>query len=251
MDGQVVKLPRFALRFSTRRLLVAMAVQAVLLAVIARLAGHGHVYEEEAILHVYAPVDWKEGHYPDDVTYVDLLEHQRRLLSPTVLERAARLLNDRGSPTSVYHNDPLVVGVRVWMQYVVGILPDGSVLTYQPDPQSRHYTGAELRRRLRTEILRTRPDDPDLPDKAVLVFATSESQGEAKSIACHVVEAYYEIAGEWVSPSSGSPYKIPVPFLDNPWKIAGSILISVLIPTVILCYPKPGKGSQAAWGQTY
>jgi hypothetical protein len=246
-----MRMPRFALRFSTRRLLIAMAVQAALLAVIGRLAGHGRVYEEHAMLRVNAPVDWKVDHYPDDVTYEDIVEHERRLLSLPTLERAAKLLNERGLPlkdVGLDEWDPVTMG-RSEMRDLFGTRPDGSRLKYQPDLRRWHYTGAELRKRLRTEIVRTRTEelDSDLPDNAVFVFATSESQGEAKSIACHVVQAYFEVAGEWVWPSSGKAYKIPVPFLDNPWKIAGSILISLLIATVILCYGGQRQKGARKW----
>lgn len=238
-------------RFSVRRLLMAIALFAGSLMAIRPLAGIGKMYEEQATLFVFAPPDWVRSDAPrPKLTDEHLCEHARRLVAPEVLDEAAALLNDELGGRNDEPEDPFQLShparphERVPEDLSNPAMPDPGLTDRPTNPPhwvpARTYTRSDLAGRLRTRIVRPPAREPPghLDWDAIVLSASSHSQGEAKAFALTVVAAYYKRVGlTYASPAGGEGFTVRPPSLDRPWKVALATTLAAIISALPLFLP--------------
>lgn len=247
-------------RFSVRRLLMAIALFAGLLMAMRPLAGIGKMYEEQAILYVFAPPDWAESDAPQPkLTDKHLREYARRLVAPEVLDGAAALLNEEldgrnDEPKDPFQPRPARPYEMVPTDLPVPAMSDPDLMDRIINPPhwmpTRAYAGSDLAGRLRTQIVRPPAVEPfeHLARDAIVLSASSHSQGEAKAFALTVVAAYSKKVGlAYASPAgAGEGFTVRPPFLDRPWKVASAFALAAAISSIPLFLPGHRESSRPA-----
>jgi hypothetical protein len=193
-----MRLPR--VRFTVRRMMVAVALFALSLSAILPLAGIGRTYEQSQVVFVHSlasnPAD-------ADQTVRDLKAIAGDILSPAVLDQALDELKG-----------------------------DGPALA-SPDPR------ADLRKRLQVDMV-INPRTGGAPWRGlVIVRATARSPHLAKQIANTVANAYRRLAPpDTVSRNACGAFWAQPPLLDRPWKVGGASLLGLLVSSTAFVLPR-------------